>query len=105
MQATDLNDYWNKLNALPQDLKEIMLTFWDETGRPQVMYPKNDAIMALLNKTAKNHEDGKSFLTNMQLIFPEMKSEEAAIYYNAFMTGANCVANQMIENHKKGNSV
>jgi hypothetical protein len=101
MKTATLNDYWTFLSNLPEELRAIVLNIWDETGRPKVMHPKNDAIIAILKKNSGEKSDGETFLSDMAKVFPEMKREEAAIYYNAFMTGANCVADKIVANYRQ----
>ena len=100
MKTTTLNEYWDFLSNLPEELNTIVLTYWDETGRPKVMHPKNDTILAILIKNSEQNSNGETFLSDMSKVFPEMSKEESAIYYNAFITGANRVANKILASHK-----
>lgn len=95
MQVPTINEYWEMLSKLPEPLQNIVTTYWDETGRPKVMYPKNETIIALLKKNA--NLGGEAFLEDMKQVFPEVHRNEAAIYYNVFMAGANYIADRLIK--------
>jgi hypothetical protein len=47
----------------------------------------------VLNKNAA--AGGQSFLSDMALVFPDMNREDAAVYYNVFISGANYIANNL----------
>jgi hypothetical protein len=89
----ELNEYWNWTDGLPEHLREIVCKYWDETGRPTTLHTKNDVVLAVLNTSGSI--DGKTFVNDIKLIFREMSVEEAAIYYNCFIAGANHLANML----------
>lgn len=95
MQAATISEYWEQLSKLPESLLDIVTTYWDETGRPKVMYPKNETIIAILKKNADT--GGEAFLEDMKLVFPDMNRHEAAIYYNVFIAGANSIADRLMK--------
>lgn len=85
------NDWYEYLNSLPQDLREIILNCWDYTGRPLngVENPQSNAIIAVLKK--HHATSGGAFMEDIKKMFPDMASYEAATYYNVYIAGARSV--------------
>jgi len=88
-----LEAYWEKLNNLPKELSDIIQDNYDYTGRPTHIQSHSNVIIGVLNKNAA--AGGQSFLNDMALVFPDMNREDAAVYYNVFISGANYIANNL----------
>lgn len=87
--------YWKRIEALPQELQEIVHANWDETGRPISMRSESNVIVAVLNKNAAEGFEG--FKNDMDLIYSENKISEfeLAKYYNIYMGGAQYIAERI----------
>ena len=85
--------YYEKLAQLPDHLREIALTNWDETGRPLTGNPLSQAVISVLKLHA---DDGfKGFQSDMRLLFDDMSDYQIVTYYNVFMAGANYIASRL----------
>ncbi len=91
-----IEKYWQDLNDMPEDLREIVTANYDYTGRPVDMKSYENVILSLLKKNASI--GGESFLEDMKVVFPDVMKEDAAIYYNVFISGAKYIAEKLNKN-------
>ncbi len=90
-----LEAYWKRLNEMPEELREIITGNYDYTGRPTSIHSYSNVIIGVLRKNAA--AGGEAFLRDMKIVCPEMDREEAAIYYNVFISGASYIADKLTQ--------
>ncbi len=85
--------YWKRLDEMPEDLRKIVLANYDYTGRPISQRSYSNTIIEVLKKNSST--GGESFINDMKIIFPEMVTDDVAIYYNVFISGAKHLAENL----------
>ncbi len=88
-----LEEYWKRLDEMPEELREIVTDNYDYTGRPTSMRSHSNVVIGVLNKNAA--EGWESFRKDMEIVCPQMHSEEVAVYYNVFTAGAKYIADRV----------
>lgn len=86
--------YYEYLNEMDEDVREIALAVWDETGRPHNEYfpvhPKKIAVLKLLAVMSETEDaNGRLFITKYRQLFPSdtQTDEEIDIYYASYIDG------------------
>lgn len=94
--TTSYASYYEKLAKMPQDLREIALSNWDETGRPVNDNPLARVVVALLKK---NPDGFDGFRRDMNLMFDEKPYSQAELvtWYHVFISGIQYVAEKVKE--------
>lgn len=91
--TASLLDYWKHLSSLPEPVRELMLSNWDETGRPLNDAPVRQFLIGLCEQCAT---DNSSFDAFKKLAYGALQGattkhlSEAMLedYYLMFMGGA-----------------
>jgi hypothetical protein len=96
----ELTQYWAYLDKLPEDLKTIVQTHWDYTGRPTGMNTLTDVTIELLNKNAKI--GFSNFENDMNLVFEnKIPKEDLVNSYNIFAAGIKFLGNELTQDNVK----
>jgi len=88
--ANSLQMYWKWIDGLSEDVKQVVLTHWDETGRP-ISEPQQP-VVDLLNRSntwdefsSKYFEMISGFDNTAEPSFEE--SEKAIMYWALYVAG------------------
>ena len=94
----DLDEYWNWIETLPEDLQKVQAEFWDYTGRPIQDHTDVRIICRLLNISNTFNEFRDKYQTLRQ---SPREDKELAMYWDIYMTGLKRAADVVVKEMKK----
>ena len=83
----DLEKWWDKLTRAPDEVREIMMRQWDDTGRPS-----REIIHSYIELLALAKDDHATFRTMYCTFMEDMKApsilkNEADVFFAIYMQG------------------